>query len=871
MANNTLLASDSFVSGSLAAGWSTWPNASGFPPQIVAGSPNVAAAHAIGTAGGVIWTGLTWPTDQISEVTVQSLTLNDNSAQTNIQLFVRVNGAGTAGYEGLISSGVTLANVAIENYATGAVYKSASNITVSAGDVFTLQAAGCCITLYQNGIPLLAVADATVPSGGSPGFAVNCKTATALAHAQVASWRGYSCVQQDGIWQKQGVVLAPNATDLASGGQGLFGGTFINDINPQLIGGTTCYKTWFSGGTPGAQGTFYAESPDLINWTRRGTVVISGFTGAMIIKVGSTYYSYSQAQASAGTGNIALHTSSDGITWALISASVLSPGGVGAWDQTGFYPLRPITVIAGTWYALTIGSSSTVNVGQFKIGLATSPDGQTWTKYVGNPVLSGGAFTAVFPLQAWTQVGSTYYMWFAVGPSAAQQASGQDIFQVPGETARYSTTDFITWSGPVRSIHRTDMYEGLNQPTGATPNNPGSGLNPCAVFTVGSQTYAIGQAENLDGSAGGDQFALAIAPAPLSALVLQPEDACVQVATDGFTNGVGPLSGNWTTLSGLTALAVVSGNKCEPSVQTSASCAAAYTGTAFSTSHYSEITIAALGATTNLACPLVCGATGTGNHYRLQFTGATGTQSYSAKVVRRIAGSEVSLGPVVGITPTVGDVIRLSVIQTANGPVLTAFQNGATLIQYVDQSATALLTGNPGVLQAEPGVAGSQVSLWAGGNAGVIPSYMSIGGFIAGPWAVTPTNAAGFSLSLTSPTFAGRQQQPTPVCFCDPNGNEYVTSGATSGSEIGGPLPIVYCDNIGRPIVTPFTISSGSGSITVSSSLTGNKLGQPTPVVAATNAGFLVSSAHTVGTLIEQPIAIVLCDSNGNALTLSAA
>jgi hypothetical protein len=45
MANNTLLASDSFTSGSLAAGWAAWPGLS--VGQVIVGSPNVVEANAI--------------------------------------------------------------------------------------------------------------------------------------------------------------------------------------------------------------------------------------------------------------------------------------------------------------------------------------------------------------------------------------------------------------------------------------------------------------------------------------------------------------------------------------------------------------------------------------------------------------------------------------------------------------------------------------------------------------------------------------------------------------------------------------------------------------------------------------------------------
>lgn len=714
MANNQQLAFDNFASGSLAAGWSVWPNASGQKPQIVSGSPNVAEPPSLVAPGGVIWTEITWPDNQISEVTFHQ---NLNGANDFAHIFVRVNAAGTTGYEAFFNSG----RVFINDYASGTSFVGPISVTTAADDVWALQAAGCDITLYQNGKPVAFVADATYPTGGSPGFGL--KSSSALTDLQVSSWRGYSCVQQDGIWQKQGPVLVPLAGDLASNSQGFFGGTFIQDTNPQILAGPTVYKTWFSGGTVGSQSTYYAESPDLKTWTRYASAVIANYVGAMMIKVGSTYHSYSQVQNAQGTGNIAHHTSTDGITWTLQSANVLSPGAVGTWDATGFYPLRPITVINGTWYALTTGSQS----GVFKIGLATSPDGSTWTKYAGNPTLV--LSYSVFPMQAFVLINGTYYFWHDVGPDAPQLSDGNTF--LPGETARFSTTDFIHWSAPVRSLHHSDMYEGLNEPISTTPAMPGAALNPSAIFQVGNKTYAIGQTEVLDGAGGGTQFSLAIAPAPPSSIVLFNEDAVVQTQTDGFTSGAGDLDANWTTLSGFTKLKIVAGNLCEPSVATSVKCAMAFTGASFSSSHYAEITLATLSAIGALASPLVCADAVTGNHYRVILAGATGTQSYQAQLAINVAGTSNGLGPVVGITPNVGDVLRLQVIQSpvgnggANVPVLSFFQNGSMILQYVDQGTTALSGGGPGVIQAEAASGTSQVSSWAGGNANVVPNYFS--------------------------------------------------------------------------------------------------------------------------------------------------
>ena len=149
MANNQILASDNFASGSLASGWNVWPNASGQEPTISAGPPCYAEAHAVNTAGGVIWTGTSWPNDQVSEVTVQSYS---DTTHDVFHIMVRVNAAGTAGYDAVIVK-TTTTHVSITNYATGASLSSSVAVTVNPGDVWTLQAAGCCITLYQNGTP----------------------------------------------------------------------------------------------------------------------------------------------------------------------------------------------------------------------------------------------------------------------------------------------------------------------------------------------------------------------------------------------------------------------------------------------------------------------------------------------------------------------------------------------------------------------------------------------------------------------------------------------------------------------------------------------------------------------------------------------
>ena len=109
---------------------------------------------------------------------------------------------------------------------------------------------------------------------------------------------------------------------------------------------------------------------------------------------------------------IGFATSPDGITWTMLDSVVLEPT-AGTWDETttdaamvlqenGQYKM---------WY------SSWENGSTPKIGYATSGDGITWQKYLGNPVFGpgtepweadGAAYGTVMPVQ-----GGGYKMWYA--------------------------------------------------------------------------------------------------------------------------------------------------------------------------------------------------------------------------------------------------------------------------------------------------------------------------------------------------------------------------------------------------------------------------------------------------------------------------
>ena len=66
---------------------------------------------------------------------------------------------------------------------------------------------------------------------------------------------------------------------------------------------------------------------------------------------------------------------------------LLSPGSSGAWDDQWVY--APSVILDGSTYKMWYAASSAASTSR-KIGYATSPDGNTWTKVGTTPVLSPG-------------------------------------------------------------------------------------------------------------------------------------------------------------------------------------------------------------------------------------------------------------------------------------------------------------------------------------------------------------------------------------------------------------------------------------------------------------------------------------------------
>lgn len=145
-----------------------------------------------------------------------------------------------------------------------------------------------------------------------------------------------------------------------------------------------------------------------------------------IWKEGSTYYAYYNGCKSNTNMQIGLATSTDGITWTRydVNNPVLAFGAAGKWDDDGVG--SPLVWKEGsTWYMLFNGRRST---GNFGIGLATSSDGISWTRYdVDNPVMAvtASAWDSAMlgPGTLMLKEGSTYYLYYMGGTSRTDQTT----------------------------------------------------------------------------------------------------------------------------------------------------------------------------------------------------------------------------------------------------------------------------------------------------------------------------------------------------------------------------------------------------------------------------------------------------------------
>ncbi len=216
---------------------------------------------------------------------------------------------------------------------------------------------------------------------------------------------GYA-TSSDGIsWTKHGRVLAPGQIGAWDSATVEVGSVFWNG---------TMFLMWYRGSNStsvdtGAVGL--ATSKDGLLWTKySGNPILNPTAFGADQKYVASPYAFRYAlrytiwytgrgatQPSSPSTSILSATSNDGIHWLKSGTAALSPStDTKAWDSGALY--SPSVIYDGTnfelWYSALDQSLMTP-----RIGLATSPDGATWTRSPMNPMLSQG------PSGSWDSAG----------------------------------------------------------------------------------------------------------------------------------------------------------------------------------------------------------------------------------------------------------------------------------------------------------------------------------------------------------------------------------------------------------------------------------------------------------------------------------
>jgi predicted GH43/DUF377 family glycosyl hydrolase len=214
--------------------------------------------------------------------------------------------------------------------------------------------------------------------------------------------------------------------------------------SPSIMFDGNIYHMWYGGYYNFEWKIGYANSTDGINWNKypSNPVLSLGSPGSwddkqvlepVVLFDGGIYHMWYAGDDGTTTRRIGYANSTDGLTWNKYSANpIIDIGTTGLWDDDS---IHPSTVIKnGTTYQMWYHGYDGSN---HRIGYATSPDGLSWTKHPGNPVVdlgSAGSWEDTFCMSATVLFdGSNYQMWYGGGNGSVVK------------TGYATSTDGINW------------------------------------------------------------------------------------------------------------------------------------------------------------------------------------------------------------------------------------------------------------------------------------------------------------------------------------------------------------------------------------------------------------------------------------------
>jgi len=223
-------------------------------------------------------------------------------------------------------------------------------------------------------------------------------------------------------------------------------------FNGGVLFDDSTYHMWYSSWDGVNTRIGYATSPDGKAWTKyAGNPVLDiglpgswdeSVTGATVVYHESVYHMWYSGTDTSGVTRLGYATSPDRIIWTKYANNpVMDVGSPGTWDA-GI--LWGDVIFTDSLYQLWYTGWDSTNL---RIGYSTSPDGITWTKYAGNPVLDKGlpgsweAGGATSPSIIYDD--GTYHLWYAGGEELSPGTPFFTLNPLPG----YATsTDGINWT-----------------------------------------------------------------------------------------------------------------------------------------------------------------------------------------------------------------------------------------------------------------------------------------------------------------------------------------------------------------------------------------------------------------------------------------